>query len=132
MSLKLRLKPEEKVIIGRAVIQNGSKASEFIVENNVPVLRQKDIMAEREADTPSRRVYFVIQLMYIDAERLVEYHARYWEQANDILAAAPSTKPYMEKISEQILAGEYYQALKLTRKLIDYEKELIDHVKQSV
>ncbi len=132
MSLKLRLKPDEKVIIGRAVIRNGSKASEFIVENNVPILRHKDIMTELEADTPSRRVYFVIQLMYIDSERLVEYHARYWEYAHDILAAAPSTKPHIGKISEQILGGEYYQALKLTRKLIDYEKELIDHVKQSV
>lgn len=132
MSLKLRLKPDEKVIIGRAVIRNGSKASEFIVENNVPILRQKDIMTEAEADTPSRRVYFVIQLMYIDSERLVEHHARYWDYVNDILSAAPSTKTHIEKISDRILAGEYYQALKITRKLIDYEKELIDHVKQSV
>jgi flagellar protein FlbT len=132
MSLKLRLKPEEKVIIGGAVIHNGPKASEFLVENNVPVLRQKDIMTEREADTPSRRIYFVVQLMYIDAEKLVEYHAKYWEMVGDVLEAAPSTGPFIEKISERILAGEYYQALKFTKKLIDYEKELIDHVKQSI
>lgn len=129
MSLKLRLKPGEKVIIGGAVIQNGPKACDFIVENNVPLLRQKDIMSEAEALSPSRRVYFAIQLMYIDAGNLVEYHARYWELVREILAAAPSTKPYVEKISEQILAGDHYQALKLTKKLIDYEEELISHVK---
>ncbi|NMC73423.1 MAG: flagellar protein FlbT [Geobacteraceae bacterium] len=132
MSLKLRLKPDEKVIIGGAVIHNGPKASEFVVENTVTILRQKDIMAERDACSPSRRVYFVIQLMYIDRENQVDYHTRYWELVKDILAAAPSTKPHVDRISEQIVAGEFYQALKLTRKLIDYEEELLSHVKKSV
>jgi flagellar protein FlbT len=129
MSLKLRLKPEEKVLVGKAVIKNGPRTSEFVVENNVPILRQKDILSEEEATSPSRRVYFVIQLMYIDTEKLVEYHGKYWELVNDILAAAPSTKPYIERISEQIVACEYYQALKLTRKLMNYEEELLAHVK---
>jgi flagellar biosynthesis repressor protein FlbT len=129
MSLKLRLKPEEKVLVGKAVIKNGPRTSEFVVENNVPILRQKDILTEEEANSPSRRVYFVIQLMYIDTEKLVEYHGKYWELVNDILVAAPSTKPYIERISEQILAGDYYQALKLTRKLMNYEEELLAHVK---
>jgi flagellar biosynthesis repressor protein FlbT len=132
MSLKLRLKPDEKIIIGGAVIHNGSKASEFVVENTVPILRQKDIMAERDAESPARRVYFVIQLMYIDRENQVDYHTRYWDLVKDILAAAPSTKPYLDKISEQIVACDFYHALKLTRKLIDYEKELLSHVNKSV
>ncbi|MDD2338032.1 MAG: flagellar biosynthesis repressor FlbT [Geobacteraceae bacterium] len=129
MSLKLRLKPEEKVLVGKAVIMNGPRTSEFVVENNVPILRQKDIMTEEDANSPSRRVYFAIQLMYIDTEKLVEYHGKYWELVNDILVAAPSTKPYIERISEQILACDYYQALKLTRKLMHYEEELLAHVK---
>jgi flagellar protein FlbT len=132
MSLKLRLKPEEKVIIGRAVIRNGPKACDFVVENTVPILRQKDILSEKDAVSPARRVYFVIQLMYIDAENLVDYHARYWDLVKDILAAAPSTKMHIEKISEQILTGDFYQALKFTRKLIEYEEELLSHVKKSL
>jgi flagellar protein FlbT len=132
MSLKLRLKPDEKIIIGGAVLQNGPKASEFIVENTVPILRQKDIMAERDAVSPARRVYFVIQLMYIDRENQVDYHTRYWDLVKDILAAAPSTKPYVDRISEQIVSGDFYQALKFTRKLITYEEELLSHVKKSL
>lgn len=132
MSLKLRLKPDEKIIIGGAVLRNGPKASEFIVENTVPILRQKDIMAERDAVSPARRVYFVIQLMYIDRENQVDYHTRYWDLVKDILAAAPSTKPYADRISEQIVSGDFYQALKFTRKLITYEEELLSHVKKSL
>jgi flagellar protein FlbT len=132
MSLKLRLKPDEKIIIGGAVLQNGPKPSEFIVENTVPILRQKDIMAERDAVSPARRVYFVIQLMYIDRDNQVDYHTRYWDLVKDILKAAPSTKPYIDRISEQIVSRDFYQALKLTRKLITYEEELLSHVKQSL
>jgi flagellar protein FlbT len=132
MSLKLRLKPDEKIIIGGAVLQNGPKASEFIVENAVPILRQKDILAERDAVSPARRVYFVIQLLYIDRDNQVDYHTRYWELVKDILAAAPSTKPYVDRISEQIVSGDFYQALKFTRKLITYEEELLSHVKKSL
>lgn len=132
MSLKLRLKPDEKIIIGGAVIHNGSKASEFVVENTVPILRQKDIMAERDAVSPARRVYFAIQLMYIDRDNQVDYHTRYWDLVRDITAAAPSTKSILDKISEQIVSGDFYQALKLTRKLIDYEEELLSHVKKSL
>ncbi len=130
MSLKLRLKPDERVIIGRAVIRNGSKACDLLVENNVPILRQKDILTEAEAVSPARRVYFAVQLMYIDAENLVDYHARFWDLVKDVQSAAPSTRPYVEKISEKMLAGDFYQALKHTRKLIDYEEELMSHVKK--
>jgi flagellar biosynthesis regulator FlbT len=38
----------------------------------------------------------------------------------------------VDRISEQIVAGDFYHALKLTRKLIDYEEELLSHVKKSV
>ncbi len=46
MALKIALKPQEKVIIGGAVIQNGKNRSELLVENNVAILREKDIMRE--------------------------------------------------------------------------------------
>lgn len=129
MSLKLHLKPDEKVIIGGAVLRNGPKSSQFIVENTVPILRQKDILAERDAVSPARRVYFVVQLMYIDRDNQVDYHTRYWDLVKDILTAAPSTKEYIDRISEQIVSGDFYQALKFTRKLITYEEELLSHVK---
>lgn len=132
MSLKLRLKPEEKVLVGGAVIRNGSKATEIIIENNVPILRQKDIMTEKEANSPARRVYFAIQLMYIDPENLADYHEKFWELAKDILAAAPSTGSHLRKISEKVLCGDYYQALKSTQKLMTYEEELLAHVKKSL
>ena len=129
MPLKIILKPHEKFIIGKAVITNGNDKSEFIVENDIPVLRGKDILTLAAADTHCKRIYFAIQLMYVDEKNLPEHHKTYWELVKDVAEAAPSRKPLLQEISENILHARYYQALKLTKKLIDYEREVTDRVR---
>ena len=127
MALKISLKPHERLIIGGAVVTNGDTKCDLIVENNVPILRQKDILREEEANTPCRRIYFLIQLMYVDEGNLVTHHGTYWKLVQEVAQAAPSTIGLIDQISEEILNIRYYQALKLARKLIEYEKELIKH-----
>ena len=129
MPLKIILKPHEKFIIGGAVITNGDAKSAFIVENDVPLLREKDILTLAAADTPCKRIYFAIQLMYVDEKNLPEHHKTYWELVKDVAEAAPSRKQTLKEISENILNAKYYQALKLTKKLIDYEREVTDRVR---
>jgi flagellar protein FlbT len=43
------------------------------------------------------------------------------------MQAAPSTMPYLDNINNLILTGQMYKALKEAKKLIAYEKELLDH-----
>ena len=131
MALKISLKPHERVIIGGAVIANGGTRSDLVVENNVPILREKDIMGIKDADSPCRRIYFSIQLMYVDEKNLTEHHRTYWELVKDVMDAAPSTRSLINEISDHVLQSRYYQALKLTRKLIDYEQEVISNVRKS-
>lgn len=130
MSLKVTLKPYEKVIIGGAVIRNGNRTTNLAVDNNVPVLRQKDIMSEKQADSPCRRIYFAIQLMYIDEKNLIVHHNSYWKLVRDLVEAAPSFLGLVDEISEQILKTNFYQALKLARKLMDYEQEVLHLVQE--
>ena len=56
----------------------------------------------------------------------------YWELVKDLVKAAPSSLNLIDQISEEILGGKYYQALKLAQKLIDYEQEVISRVQQSL
>ena len=129
MALKITLKPQEKMILGGAVISNGSNAGcHLIVENKVPILREKNILSENDADTPSRQLYFIIQLMYIDEENLAIHQKNYWSLVNGIVKAAPSTVGLVDQINEEIVSGRCYQALKLVQKLIDYEQEVISRV----
>jgi flagellar protein FlbT len=128
MPLKITLKPKERIILGGAVVTNGNSNANLIIENKVPVLRQKDIMTEKKANSPCRRLYFVIQLMYIDEENLIMHHNNYWKMVQDIVKAAPSVVGLIDQISENILANNYYRALKLGKKLIDYEQEVVKRV----
>jgi flagellar protein FlbT len=133
MALKITLKPGERMVIGGAVLTNGNSAScDLVIENKTPILRQKDILSEEKADSPCRRVYYAIQLMYVDEHNLATYHKAYWDLVNDLVRAAPSTVVLIDSISEHILQRRYYQALKLTKRLIDYEQETIQHVSNSV
>jgi len=129
MALKITLKPRERLIIGGAVITNGNTTTDLVVENNVPILRQKDIMGLKDADSPCRRIYFAIQLMYVDGKDLQEQHRIYWDLVKDVTEAAPSTEGLLSQISELVLNRDYYQALKLTRKLMAYEQEAMKHVR---
>lgn len=78
MPLKINLKAREKIIIGGAVIKNGERLATLFIENKVPLLREKDIMKEEDAVTYCSKIYFVIQLMYIDGNNMLDYHNVYW------------------------------------------------------
>lgn len=131
MALKINLKPGERIIVGGAVIQNGSSATHLLVENPVPILRQKDILTHEQADTPCKRIYLVVQLMYIDGVNLAAHHKTYWSLVKDLLKAAPSTLPLIDRIGDLVLGAKYYPALKMARKLIEYEQEVVRHARRS-
>ena len=126
MALKITLKPNEKMILGGAVVTSGNiKNTDLIVENNVPVLRQKDILSEKDATSPCSRIYFTIQLMYIDEENIAAHQDIYWSLVRELLDVAPRLTGHIDLINEHILSGNYYGALKLAGKLIHYEQEVL-------
>ena len=130
MALKITLKPNERMIVGGAVVTNGNtKNTDLIIENNAPVLRQKDILSEKDATSPCSRIYFLIQLMYIDEENLIDHQPIYWNLVRELLDAVPRLAGHLDRINENILGGNFYQALKLAGKLIDYEQEVLKHVR---
>ena len=107
---------------------NGNtKNTDLIIENNVPVLRQKDILTEKEATTHCSRIYFIIQLMYIDEENLTTHQPIYWKLVRELLEAAPRLTGHIDEINEDILGGKYYQALKLASELVHFEQEVLTH-----
>ena len=128
MALRLTLKPHERVIVGGAVIRNGDSRSALLIENEVPVLREPDILSPSAVRTPCERIYMALQLMYVDEERITEHQATYIELAAEALHAAPSLAPVLRTIEEQIMVGRIYHALKSARELLHRERELVSDV----
>ena len=127
MPLILTLKPGERVILAGAVIKNGASVAHLQIENRVTLLRQKDILTETEATSPCKKIYLVIQLMYVGDGLTSELAQVYWDLVRDVLAAAPSTTDLISQVSAFIVEGKFYSALKIAKKLISYEEELIKH-----
>ena len=66
MPLKLSLKPGEKFVLNGAVVQNGDRRGVLILQNKASVLREKDIMQPEDVDSPAKRIYFPVMMMYLD------------------------------------------------------------------
>src|SRR6266851_898822 len=129
MALKVELKPHERIIIGNCVITNADQRARLLIDGDkVPILREKDILTPETADTPAKLVYLAVQLMYISPDPQLS-HGTYFNLVRDIVTAAPSAWPIIEGINNHILNGDLYRALKEARKLVAYEKKLLDHNK---
>ena len=127
MALKVELKPHERIIIGNCVITNTDQRARLLIDGDkIPILREKDILTPETADTPAKLVYLAVQLMYISPNPEVN-HATYFSLLREIVTAVPSAWPIIEGINNHILNGDLYQALKEARKLVAYERTLLDH-----
>ena len=126
MALKVELKPNERIIIGNAVIRNGEQRTRFFIEGDAPILREKDILTPRTADSPAKKIYLAVQLMYLQND-LSSHNEIYFPLVRDFLSAAPSAMPLIAEVNNRILSGDLYKALRSARKLVAYEQELMDH-----
>jgi len=129
MALRIELKPRERILIGECVITNSDQRTQFLIDGRASVLREKDIMTVEQADTPAKRIYLAVQLMYTSRDPRA-HHDLYFALLKDFLAAAPSAAELIQAINNHILSGELYKALKSSRKLIAYEQELLTDEKR--
>ena len=125
MPLKLSLKPGEKFVLNGAVVQNGDRRGTLILQNKASVLREKDILQQEDANTPARRVYFPVMMMYLDEGDAGKYYDEFALRMTEFMGVIrnPDVLAECVGVSKHILNQEYYKALMGCRKLIDYEDE---------
>jgi flagellar biosynthesis repressor protein FlbT len=126
MALRIELKPGERILIGESVLINSDQRTSFLVEGEAPILREKDIMTPDRANSPAKRIYLAVQLMYTSRDPRA-HHEVYFALMRDIVQAAPSTWSYVGSINNRILTGELYKALKEAKNLVHYEQELLEN-----
>lgn len=130
MSLKVELRPGEQIIIGESVITNDNQRTRLYIDGDAPILREKDIMTPAKANSPAKRIYLLIQLMYL-AKSVDHLQEEYLTFVRDLIEASPSSTPYVSRISHEMLQGNLYRALKEARNLIDYEEKLLSYAATS-
>jgi len=125
MPLKLSLKPGEKFVLNGAVVENGDRRATLILQNKASVLREKDIMQEHEADTPAKRIYFPVMMMYLSSSSQDGLYDQFVMRMTEFMGALSNPDALAEcvSVSREVMSGEFYKALLRCRKLIAYETE---------
>jgi flagellar biosynthesis repressor protein FlbT len=134
MALKLSLKPGEKFVVNGAVIENGDRRATLLLQNKASILREKDIMQPDECNSPAKRVYFPIMMMYLENASTNALYDEFVTRLSELMAVLESADMLKEcvAISREVMTGEYYKALGRCRKLISYEEERIGNVGTSL
>lgn len=127
MALIIDLKPGEKILIGDAVITNDQQRTRLHISGDAPILREKDVMKEEDTDTPCKKIYFLVQCMYLARAPRI-YFDKYFALVKEVQDAAPSITLFIMKINDMIIEGHFYKALKEARELLSHEQELLENV----
>ena len=125
MALKLTLKPHEKFVINGAVVANGDRRSSVVIHNKSAILRERDIMQADEIDTPVKRIYFAIMSMYLDEKQYNTFYDEFALRMSEFLGAITDATAVTTclAISKEVMGRQYYRALMLCKKLLQFENE---------
>jgi flagellar protein FlbT len=124
MPLRVELKPFERIIIGETVIINSGTRTSFLIDGEAPILREKDTVTAETANTPVKRLYFCVQMMYLKND-IPKYRASYLSFLKELREAAPGSRDLIDVVNNHISGGALYKALKEIRKLMKQEQELL-------
>ena len=120
MPLRVELKPFERIVIGESVIINSGTRTCFLIDGETPVLREKDTLTADTANTPARRLYLCVQMMYLKND-VARYRESYLDLLNALRDDAPGTAELIEAADRHVAEGALYKALKLIRTLMKGE-----------
>ena len=129
MPLKLSLKPGEKFVLNGAVLANGDKRTSLVIQNKACVLREKDIMQAEDANTPARRIYFPIMMMYLDSDAPETYYSQFALRMTEFMEAISDRQMLSAcvEVSKDVMSGQYYNALVKCKTLFEFEQERLNY-----
>ncbi|MEQ1864414.1 MAG: flagellar biosynthesis repressor FlbT [Micropepsaceae bacterium] len=134
MPLKLSLKPGEKFVLNGAVLTNGDRRVSLVIENKASILRDRDILQADEANTPAKRIYFPIMMLYLDPDQTSGHYEEFVTRMSEFMTAITDREALSTcvAISRDVLQGQYYKALIKCRGLFEFEQVRLSYVSPSL
>jgi flagellar protein FlbT len=120
--LRITLRDGEKAIVNGAVLRAVGR-TQIAVENQVSILRGREVMQPEEATTPARQLYFAAMLAYIDPANRAQHQDNVIGLIGGLVASLPSPEARAACLAfaHDIALGDYYKALSAARELIGFE-----------
>jgi flagellar protein FlbT len=125
-TLKITLKPGEKIYVNGAVIRTDRKVSlEFL--NDVQFLLENHVMQPEAAVTPLRQLYFIVQIMLMSPQEADDARAMFRKSLPRLIDSFSSDaiKADLKQVDQLVAEGQVYDAMKMLRGLFPREDNIL-------
>jgi flagellar protein FlbT len=133
MPLKLKLGANERLVVNGAVLVNGAYRTTIVVRNYAHIMREKDVLQVEDANTPTKRVYLLVQSMLMMPPPPPEIVSAYRLAHGQLMGcfARQQDIDLLEDVDRLVEEGDYYKALTRLHPLIAYEAVLLNVPEQN-
>ncbi|PZN56949.1 MAG: flagellar biosynthesis repressor FlbT [Proteobacteria bacterium] len=126
-TLKLSLKPNEKIYVNGAVIRVDRKVTLELL-NDVQFLLEGHVLQAEDASTPLRQLYFIVQVMLMNPQGAADARDMFRRSLPLLLAnfADEQIRNSLKHVDRLVSEGRVYEALKAIRSLYPLERIALD------
>lgn len=125
-TLKISLRPGEKIYINGAVVRVDRKVSLELL-NDVQFLLESHVLQLNEASTPLRQLYFILQVMLMNPTGATQAYEMFRKTLPLMLASFvdPEICAALKQVDRMVGEGHVFEALKAIRSLYPLEKRAL-------
>jgi len=125
-TLKISLKPNEKIYLNGAVIRVDRKVTIELL-NDVQFLLESHVLQIDEASTPLRQLYFILQVMLMNPTGANDAYEMFRRSLPLMIASFsdPEIAGTLKHIDRMVGEGHVYEALKAIRGLYPLEHKAL-------
>ncbi len=126
-TLKISLKPNEKIYINGAVIRVDRKVTVELM-NDVQFLLESHVIQADEASTPLRQLYFILQVMLVSPADAGEARDMFRRSLPMLLASFEDAEicSALKQVDRMVGEDRVFEALKTIRALYPLERRALD------
>ena len=118
MPLKIRLKPNERLVVNGAVLRNNEgEVIELMVENRANLMRERDIVRPEQVEDTLSATYLALQMLYLQPDPDGAQRAAFMRMAAHAYAGATAeqVREDLMEVVNLVGQGDYYRALSVIR-----------------
>jgi flagellar protein FlbT len=123
--LRLKLRPNERVLINGAVVENGRTPAELrVLTPETKILRLRDALHPDHIDTPTKRVCYIAQLVVAGEMSPEEALSRFVRGVVELkqVFLDPGSQATMDQAIQHARANCFYKAMQCMRRILLYEE----------
>ncbi|MGN6145094.1 MAG: flagellar biosynthesis repressor FlbT [Mesorhizobium sp.] len=126
-TLKLSLKPNEKIYINGAVVRVDRKVSIELM-NDVQFLLESHVLQPEDASTPLKQLYFIVQVMLMNPQGAADARDMFRRSLPLLLASYHNEqiRSTLKHVDQLVGEDHVFEALKAIRSLYGLERKLVD------